>query len=85
VDKALKEYENGKPGNSRRAEPSMRLWRTQPRWFQEPIHHPYMREGCKGRGKGRRAKTFDERFEENAQKLFGDLNYQRYLTSAFEP
>ncbi len=92
IEKALKEYENGKPWHFTE---SRGLMETMDEPDDDGFTSPFiiMPEGEQSRDQGEPAtepnkeeqnKTFEERVKENVQKLFSNPNYQKYLASTME-
>ena len=92
IEKALKEYENGKPW---RFKESRGLMETMDKPDDDGFTSPFIitPNGEQSRDQGEPAtepnkeeqnKTFEERAKEDVQKLFSNPNYQKYLASTME-
>ena len=92
IEKALKEYENGKPWHFKE---SRGLMETMEKPHDDGFTSPFIiepnggqsrdqNEPAKEANKEEQTKTFEERATDNVQKLFANPNYQTYLASTME-
>lgn len=91
IEKALKAYETGKPWHFKE---SRDLMETMDKPDDDGFTSPFIikpkgqirdqGEPAEETNKEERNKTFEERAKENAQKLFTNPNYQKYLASTIE-
>ncbi|ERF73780.1 hypothetical protein EPUS_08578 [Endocarpon pusillum Z07020] len=95
IEKALKEYENGKSWHFKESRGLMETMETMDKPDDEGFTSPFIikpeggqsreqSESTKEANKEEQNKTFEERATENVQKLFADPDYQKYLASTME-